>query len=60
MRPGDELRVECEVIEVRPAKSRPAQGLIKLRTTTLNQHDKAVLVHVVNMVVQRRQDIRKE
>ena len=46
-------KVECEVIEVRPSKSRPAQGLIKLRTITLNQHDEAVLVYVVNMVVQR-------
>ena len=54
VRPGDELRVECEVIEVRPSKSRPEQGLIKLRTTTLNQNDEAVLVHVVNMVVPRR------
>jgi acyl dehydratase len=54
VRPGDELRVECEVIEVRPSKSRPEQGLIKLRTTTLNQDDEAVLVHVVNMVVLRR------
>src|SRR5258707_8950032 len=57
VRPGDELRVECEVIEVRPSKSRPAQGLIKLRTTTLNQNDEAVLVYVLNMVVQRRKDI---
>ena len=56
VRPGDELRVECEVIEVRPSKSRPAQGLIKLRTTTLNQDDEAVLVYVVNMVVQRRSE----
>jgi acyl dehydratase len=54
VRPGDELRVECEVLEVRPSKSRPAQGLIKLRTTTLNQHDEPVLVYVVNMVVRRR------
>jgi acyl dehydratase len=59
VRPGDELRVECEVIEVRPSKSRPAQGLIKLRTTTLNQHDEAVLVYVVNMVVQRRSEARE-
>ena len=58
-RPGDELRVECEVIEVRPSKSRPAQGLI-LRTTTLNQDDEAVLMYVVNMVVQRRKNIRQE
>jgi acyl dehydratase len=60
VRPGDELRVECEVIEVRPSKSRPAQGLIKVRTTTLNQDDQAVLVYVVNMVVQRRKDILQE
>jgi acyl dehydratase len=31
---------------------------MKLRTTTLNQDDEAVLVYVVNMVVQRRKDIR--
>ena len=60
VRPGDELRVECEVIEVRLSKSRPEQGLIKLRTTTLNQDDGPVLVHVVNLVVLRRKDIRKE
>src|SRR6202161_3746388 len=50
VRPGDELRVACEVIAVRPSRSRPEQGLIKLRTTTLNQDDEAVLVYVVNMV----------
>src|SRR5580698_10029167 len=60
VRPGDELRVECEVIEVRPSKSRPAQGLIKLRTTTLNQNDEAVLMYVVTMIVPRRKDIRQE
>jgi acyl dehydratase len=60
VRPGDELRIECEVIEVRPSKSRPEQGLIKLRTTTLNQDGEAVLVHVVNLVVLRRQDIRQD
>jgi acyl dehydratase len=58
--PGDELRIECEVIEVRPSKSRPEQGMIKLRTTTLNQDGEAVLVYVVNIVVLRRKDIRKE
>ena len=57
VRPGDELRVECKVIEVRPSKSRPEQGLIKLRTTTLNQDDEAGLVHVVNLVVLRRKDV---
>ena len=60
VRPGDELRVECEVIDVRPSRSRPEQGLIKLRTTTLNQVGEPVLVYVVNLIVLRRKDIRKE
>jgi acyl dehydratase len=60
VRPGDMLRVECEVTDVRPSKSRPEQGLIKLRTTTLNQNDEAVMVYVVNMVVPRRKDINEE
>jgi acyl dehydratase len=60
VRPGDELHAECEVIEVRPSKSRPEQGLIKLRTSTLNQQDNPVMVFVVNLVVPRRNDVRKE
>jgi acyl dehydratase len=47
-------------MEVRPSKSRPEQGLIKLRTTTLNQHDNPVMVFEVNLVVPRRNDVRKE
>lgn len=54
VRPGDELRVESEVLEVRPSKSRPQQGLVKLRTTTLNQDGKAVQISVGNLVVTRR------
>ena len=29
VRPGDELRLESEILAVRPSKSRPQQGLIK-------------------------------
>ena len=54
VRPGDELRVESEVLEVRPSKSRADQGLVKLRTTTLNQNGEAVQVQVGNLVVPRR------
>jgi hypothetical protein len=35
-------------------------GLIKIRTTTLNQDDEAVLVHALNLVVLHREDIRQE
>jgi acyl dehydratase len=58
--PGDELHLECEVIDVRASKSRPEQGLVKLRTTAFNQNDDPVLVYVVNMVVLRRKDSRAE
>lgn len=54
VRPGDELRVETEVLEVRASKSRPDQGLIKVRTTTLNQNGEPVQVLVGNLIVPRR------
>jgi len=54
--PGDELRTRSEVLEVRPSKSRPDRGLIRLRTTTLNQNDEAVQVYVGNLIVPRRLD----
>jgi acyl dehydratase len=54
VRPGDELRLEIEVLEVRPSRSRPEQGLVKIRTTTLNQNGEPVQVSVGNLVVPRR------
>ena len=54
VRPGDELHVESEVLEVRPSKSRPDQGVIKVRTTTLNQNGDPVQVFVGNLIVLRR------
>ena len=42
------------LLEVRPSKSRPGQGMIKLRTTTLNQDGEAVQVTVGNLIVSRR------
>ena len=54
VRPGDELRVESEVLEVRLSKSRPDLGIVKLRTKTLNQKDEVVQVNVGNLFVPRR------
>jgi len=51
VRPGDELRVETEVIEVRASKSRPDIGFVKFRMRTLNQDDVAVQVGLCNLVV---------
>ena len=54
VRPGDELRVESEVLEVRASKSRPDQGLVKFRMTTLNQNGEPVQISVGNLIVRRR------
>jgi len=54
VRPGDELHLEIEVLEVRPSKSRPNQGMVKVRVTTLNQSGEAVQINVGNLVVPRR------
>jgi acyl dehydratase len=54
VRPGDELRVESEVLELRPSESRPAQGIVKVRTTTFNQANEPVQILVSNLLVERR------
>ncbi len=53
LRPGDELRVETEVLEVKSSKSRPELGFIKVRVTTLNQAGEAVQIYIGNLVVPR-------
>lgn len=54
VRPGDELHVESEVLELRPSKSRPQQGIARLRVTTLNQDDEVLQTYVASLVMQRR------
>jgi acyl dehydratase len=52
--PGDELRIESEVLEVRPSRSRPDRGLLKMRTQTFNQNREVVQEIVANGMVPRR------
>ena len=54
VRPEDTLHLEIEVLEVRPSKSRPDQGVIKVKTTTLNQRNEPVQISVGNLIVPRR------
>ncbi|HEX9255346.1 MAG TPA: MaoC family dehydratase [Candidatus Angelobacter sp.] len=41
-RPGDTLHVESEVLEIVPSRSKPNQAIVKVRSTTLNQHGDSV------------------
>lgn len=54
VRPGDELYARSEVLDVRPSKSRPDRGLIRVRTTTLNQNDETVMMFTGNLLVPKR------
>jgi acyl dehydratase len=53
-RPGDRLRIESEVLEVRPSRSNPKQGIVKVKTTTLNQNGEPVQVFTGNLIVPRK------
>jgi acyl dehydratase len=52
--PGDELRVQSEILEKRESKSKQDQGLVKMRNSTFNQHDEPVQVSVGTLIVPRR------
>ena len=54
VRPGDELRIESEVLEMRTSKSRPDRGLLKIRTRTFNQDGEVVQELIANAMVPRR------
>jgi acyl dehydratase len=54
VRPGDELRLESEILEIRPSQSRPDRGTVKVRTKTLNQDGDTVQILVSNLIVLRR------
>jgi acyl dehydratase len=43
-RPGDDLSVECEILEITPSRSKPAQAVVALRTTTKNQNGETVQI----------------
>jgi len=60
VRPGDALHVEIEVIETRPSRSRPGQGVVNVRVTTLNQHGETVQTFSPTLLVDRRDDPRAD
>jgi acyl dehydratase len=53
-RAGDLLRVDSEVLELIPSKSRPDRGLVVMRSRTLNQRGEAVQTLTAKLMVARR------
>ena len=54
VRPGDTIQVETEVLAIRPSKSKPTHGIVKLRSTARNQKGEVVYVVTPNVWVPRR------
>jgi len=52
--PGDVLRCETEVLEVRPSQSKPGMGSVRNRMTTFNQKDEPVLRFIALALMRRR------
>ena len=53
-RPGDTLRVESEIQEILPSRSKPNQGVVIVRSSTLNQHGEPVYVFTAKVLVFKR------
>jgi acyl dehydratase len=54
VRPGDVLQVETEIVNVRPSRSKPNYGIIRLRNVTTNQRGEIVQTMFANAMVPRR------
>ena len=54
VRPGDRLRLEVEVVDLRTSRSRPERGIVKVRLTTLNQNGDPVQISTPALMVPRR------
>src|SRR6266853_4593629 len=54
VRPGDTLTVETEIVDVRPSRSRPNYGIIRLRNVTTNQRGEVVQTMLASAMVPRR------
>src|SRR2546428_4153972 len=54
VRAGDALRVETEIVHLRPSRSKPHYGIIKLRNVTTNQRGEVVQEMLGAAMVPRR------
>ncbi|MCW4460210.1 MaoC family dehydratase [Sphingomonas sp. BT-65] len=51
---GDTLRAETEVVELRPSRSRPGQGIVTFRHIMLNQRDETVCTMLRSALLKAR------
>jgi acyl dehydratase len=54
VRPGDTLRLETEILDARPSRSKPDRGIIRIRNVTTNQRGEIVQSFLAYVMVRRR------
>ena len=54
VRPGDTLKVEVEVVEQRPSRSRPDRGSVRMLYRLLNQQGNCVATWIANHILAKR------
>ena len=53
-RAGDTLRAESEILEIIPSRSKPNQGIVKVRSTTFNQNGEELQIFTAKLLVFKR------
>jgi acyl dehydratase len=53
-RPGDTLRVESEILEILPSRSKPNQAVVRVKSTMLNQDGAPVYMFAAKVLVFKR------
>jgi acyl dehydratase len=54
VRPGDSLRTEVDVLEVRHSAKKPDRGIVRLRYRGYNQRGEEVISFIVNHLLRRK------
>lgn len=53
VRPGDTITVRFEVQDMRPSRSKPDRGILRMFYETRNQHDEVVMTYIINHMLLR-------
>src|SRR5437667_2209665 len=56
VRPGDALKVETEILDLRESRSKPTHGIVRIRNVTTNQRGEVVQTMFASALVLRRSD----
>jgi len=54
VRPGDILKLETEILDVRQSRSKPDRGIIRIRNVTTNQRGEIVQTFLAFVMIRRR------